>query len=170
MRIDAAGTPWGLAFAAGLLVLAVAFAWIGPFTDLYPVGFCLTSAVVIVSTVIAHRFDAVLSTPDGLLVTTRRSQILHRWTDMLEVAWLGPELPYRRPGLAVRPAAGGPWDIPGPNNPTQVATLAVFGREATRHAKTLLGQECDRHGVPFAANGTRMLMDAPPGSPYRRQK
>lgn len=51
--------------------------------------------------------------------------------------------------------------------PTRAATLAVYGRRGRRRACDLLARECSRHGVPFTTNGITMLINAPPGSPYR---
>lgn len=130
---------------------------------IYAVTISLSGAYVIV----AHRHQTVMIDDRGLTVETARGDTTYLWADLLEVAWVGSLLPNHGPGLVVR-LRGGPWDIPGPNVPAQVATLPVFGREGHRRAKEALRQACHKHGVLFAESGHRMLMDAPPGSPYRR--
>lgn len=136
--------------------------------QLYAILTTATAAVVIVHTLTTRRHDGVTCEDAGLVVTVRGRRTVHPWTGLLEVGWAGRAFPYAGAGSA--PAArhrrplGHP---PGPNNPTQVATLAVFGRAGQRHARIVLAEQCTRHGVPFAANGRRMLNNGPPGSPYR---
>lgn len=169
VRIDA--TEWVAGASTALVLLLVAgalFRW-GGLTVAYPGCMCVGSAAVIVVTLIRSRRDHVLATEEGLVVVTRRGEQLHRWMDVLEVGWVTPlpVFPPQRPGVVVRPAAGGPWAVPGPNAPTRVATLAVYGRRGRRRAQDLLAGECARHGIPFTADGVTMLTNAPPGSPYR---
>ena len=169
VRVDAAGVGAGVVAALVLLLVAGAlFRW-GGLTVAYPGCVCVGSAVVIVVTLVRNRRDHVLATDEGLVVVTRRGEQLHRWVDVLEVGWVTslPVFPPQRPGVVVRPAAGGPWAVPGPNAPTRIATLAVYGRRGRRRAQALLAAECARHGIPFTGDGITMLTNAPPGSPYR---
>ena len=151
-----------------LLAVAGTVVWWGGSKEVGVVGPLMVAAVVILYTVIARRGDTVVADRDGLVVTTRGHPVHYRWTEMLEIGWVGPNWPYTGAGIVVRPTAGGPWDTPGPNNPTQVATLPVFGRAGHRHARSILGEQCRLHGIPFDENGRRLLMNGPPGSAYRK--
>lgn len=132
---------------------------------------CVGSAAVIVITMIRNRHDHVLATPDGLVVVTRRGRAVHPWTDTLEVGWMSPlpvarlpaAAPRRRDPSRCRKLMGRART----ERPTRAATLAVYGRRGRRRACDLLARECSRHGVPFTTNGITMLINAPPGSPYR---
>ncbi len=168
VRIDAAGSVAGVVTAAVLLLVAAVAARRGA-AAAYFVFVGVGSAAVIVVTMIRNRHDHVLATDDGLVVVTRRGQVVHRWTDMLEVGWMSPRpvFPPQRPGVVIRPAAGTSWSVPGPNAPTRAATLAVYGRRGCRRACNLLARACSQHGVPFTTDGITMLTNAPPGSPYR---
>ena len=167
VRIGASGMWVGIASAVVLLIAAGGLVWFGGFSQLYGIGTAAAAAVVTVHTLITRRRDGVTREDPGLVVTVRGQRTVHRWSGLLEVGWAGQGFPYTGAGLLLRPVAGGPWDTPGPNTPTQVATLAVFGRAGQRHARTVLAAQCTRHDVPFAANGRRMLDDGPPGSHYR---
>lgn len=167
VRIGAAGTGRGLALAALLLLAGVAVALFGGNGQIYAVGVTVIAAVAILYTAVAYRAAHVLAGDDGLVVTVRGKPVLHPWSELLEVGWMGPNWPYNGPGIVTRPASGGPWDTPGRNNPTQIATLAVFGRPGQRRARSALRDQCERHGVPFADSGHQMMLNGPPGSAYR---
>lgn len=165
--IGASGTRWGLVLAVGLLAGAGLVTWLLHQVNAFLIGWALATAVAIVYTAVVRRGDVVIADADGFLVTARRIPTRYAWADVLEVGWIGAQWPTNGSGIVIRPAAGGPWSIPGPNNPTQVATLAVFDRAGNRRARQLLRTCCDTYGVPFDANGARMLDNAPPGSAYR---
>lgn len=169
VRVAGSGTAVGAVAAAAMLVAAAAVAWFGRTAALYLVVVLTASATGIIVTLVRNRQDPVLLDDAGLTVVTRSGRVTHRWEDVLEVGWLAsvPLLPPQRPGLLVRPAAGGPFSVPGPNQPTRVATLAVYGRRARRRVCDQVASACACHGVPFTANGLLMMTDAPPGSPYR---
>lgn len=170
VRIGASGAWRGLLLAAVLLAASVTLIRFGGLVQLY--GICVTAAtaVVIGYTIIFRRHDGLACDDSGLVVTVRGRRTVHEWDGLLEVGWISAGWPYHGAGVLTRPADGGPWDTPGPNNPTQIATFAVFGRDAHRRARAVLREQCAHHQVPFAENGRRMLMDGPPGSPYRRTR
>lgn len=169
IRVAGSGTAVGAVTAVAMLVVAAASAWFGRTAALYLVMVLTASAAGIVVTLVRNRHDHVVLDDAGLTAVSRSGQVTYRWEDVLEVGWLAsvPVLPPQRPGLLVRPAAGGPFSVPGPNQPTRVATLAVYGRRARRRVCDQIASACARHDVPFTANGLVMMTDAPPGSPYR---
>lgn len=167
VRIGAAGIGRGLALAAGLLAAGTAIAWSEGIKQTYAVALTVSAALAILYTAVAYRDATLVADDDGLTISVRGKRTLHPWSGLLEVGWIGPNWPYHGPGIVTRPAAGGPWDTPGPNNPTQLATLAVFGRPGQRRARAALRDQCERHGVPFADSGRQMMLDGPPGSAYR---
>ena len=169
-EIGASGTRWALVLAVGLLAVAGVGTWVLHQVNAFLIGWAIAAAVAIAYTAVARRRDILTADTDGLVVTARGARTRYAWADVLEVGWIGAQWPANGSGIVIRPADGGPWAIPGPNNPTQVATLAVFGRAGNRRARQLLRARCETHGVPFDGNGAQMLMNAPPGSAYRVRK
>lgn len=119
VRVAASGTVAGAATAAAMLVAAAALAWFGHTAALYLVMVLTASAAAVIVTLARNRQDHVLLDDAGLTVVTHSNRVTHRWEDVLEIGWLTPLplLPPQRPGLLVRPAAGGPFSVPGPTTP-----------------------------------------------------
>jgi hypothetical protein len=92
--------------------------------------------------------DTVRLEADALVVVSGRRRTCYAWSDVLEVAWRRHGDFWVGPGPVVR-VRGGPYDQPGPNFPSQVASLPVFGHRAGAAAEAALAAAARRHGVRF---------------------
>jgi hypothetical protein len=140
----------------------------------YPILMLPVLVIALLGVAIGKRGETVVLGDEAIEVHGRRPA-RYPWADLLEVGWAGSGvsswLAVFAPaeagcGLLVRPR-GGRFDMPGPNAPARVATLAIFGTRASDRARDRVRAACRRHDVPFSMRGLRMLDDAPPGSPLR---
>lgn len=94
-----------------------------------------------------RRGNDTVELTEQALVVTRRGVELRRypWGDVLDLSWRGARL--GGPVLRVR---GRPYDVPGPNEPCQVATVPVASRRARDDAIALLQAAARRQGIPYS--------------------
>jgi hypothetical protein len=165
VQLGRAGTAQGLFMAAATVVALVAVAsllgWEAAIA--YPMAMSFAVVVAVLYVLVARRTHVLKIDDDGITVRSPKKVDRYLWSELLEIGWARGLWPYRGPGLVIRPK-GGPWDVPGPYAPAQVATLSVFGRSAHRQAQDVLREACRRHGVEFAENGLRMGPDPPRGA------
>lgn len=153
-------------YAAGvavLLALAVRAFVRDDAPNLVGIGY-LAAVVALLVAAWRRRRATITLDDDGLHVDDRGRRRSFAWEELLEVGWVARG---SWSGVVVRPT-GGPYDVPGPSSPEQVLRLPSHGRGSHVRARATLAAHCARHGVPFTADGVRLEMDAPPGSPYRR--
>ncbi|NAZ83693.1 hypothetical protein GTR02_17920 [Kineococcus sp. R8] len=147
--LGARGTRRGLALAGLLLgLLALDVWWRGERVAPVLVAYVGAAAVCIVHTVVRHRLDTVRLERESIVVLTRAGERAYAWADVLEVSWSTPSRSFGGSGPVLR-LRGGPFDVPGPNAPAQVAHLPVFGRRATQEAVALLRRVTESHGLTY---------------------
>lgn len=147
MTLGAGGTRGALLTAAVSAVVAAVIAWRG----WAPLGYVAACAgftsVSLVWTLVRHRADTVTVTDSSIVVRSPGGETTWAWRDVLEVSWSTGTWPSPGTGPVLR-VKGGAYDDPGPNVPTQIASLALFGR-AQREAVAALRERAEAHGVPF---------------------
>jgi hypothetical protein len=147
VALGAAGLRTGALVALSLALLAGAVVWLTrepSILVLYPAF----GALWIAGVLLTRRRDTVVLCEDALVVRSRGSERRYPWGDVLELSWRGATWPYFGGGPLAR-VRGGPWDVPGPNAPAVLATLAVFGQRGRDAAVAALRAAAERHGVPY---------------------
>jgi len=170
--LGAGGLRRGLVSAVLFLVLAVAGWWLSPgdgFSLLYVSGQLVLAAGCVLHVVVRHRLDTVRLEEEAVVVVTKQGETVYPWADVLEVSWQGSTWPYTGSGPVLR-LRGGPFDVPGPNAPGQIARLPVFGGAASGRATAALESVCAARGVPYTPKlmeliSTGKRMPRLPGEP-----
>lgn len=147
------GWPLGLAIFIGEMVLALS-----PMRDGgSPSVFWLLIAAGTGVGLVAHYRTVVRLETDAMAVVSPRRTRRYAWEDILETSWergsgfLGA---WSGPVLRLR---GGPWDEPGPNLPSRVASLVLLGKKANREAADRLADAAAQHGVTFTPDLVRLI-------------
>jgi hypothetical protein len=143
-------------WAIGLVVLGVELA-LGLGLPGSPNLFTLFLAVLTAGGLVAHFRTVVRLETDALVVVSTRGTKRYLWPEILETSWIGGTGlmdAWSGPVLRVR---GGAWDEPGPNLPSRVASLLLFGRSANEEAARQLADSARRHGVPFTPGLLKLI-------------
>lgn len=150
ITLGARGLRYGIASAVVVLVLMGLFTW-WQFDSgdlLFPVVYAAIVLGSLVWTVRRHRLDTVRLGPGSMVVVSGDGETAYPWEDVLEVSWSTTAWPYGGSGPVLR-LRGGPYEVPGPNAPAQVAQLPVFGRAAVQDAVRSLEEASRARGIPY---------------------
>jgi Zn-dependent protease with chaperone function len=119
--------------------------------------FLLGLAALTIVGLVMHFRTVVRLEPAALVVVSAKGTRCYGWSDLLEASWVGGAgsmNAWSGPVLRVR---GGAYDEPGPNLPSRVASLLIFGRKANNEAARQVADAARQHGVPYTPDLLKLI-------------